>query len=329
MNKNHKVAVVVALVLSVVVARAWTVRAAEETNPFAVPDAQIIGEIRDHSELMDNLEYLSDRVGPRLTGSPRLKQANDWTAEMFKKYGLTNVHLEAYTIPHAWTRGRAEARIISPTEHPLTIVSSAWAPNTHGKVRGPVVYFDAKTPDDYAKFHGKLRGAIVIYQKPRPLSPPKEIDQNLEIYHPLEEPPPPPGQPAPLDPYEMFVRLTKTRMQFLKEEGVVAVLRDSDKPHGLLNMTDATFEPFQLGPLPSAFVTGEGYRMLYRMVKKGTVQMEVEISGTEKPDEMVILGAHLDSWDLATGSTDNGTGSMAVLEAARALAKLNLKPKRR
>src|SRR5215471_5129431 len=117
MNKNHKVAVVVALVLSVVVARAWTVRAAEETNPFAVPDAQIIGEIRDHSELMDNLEYLSDRVGPRLTGSARLKQANDWTAEMFKKYGLTNVHLEAYTIPHAWTRGKAEARIISPTEH--------------------------------------------------------------------------------------------------------------------------------------------------------------------------------------------------------------------
>jgi len=346
MNKNHKVAVVVALVLSVVVARAWTVRAAEETNPFAVADAQIIGEIRDHSELMDNLEYLSDRVGPRLTGSPRLKQANDWTAEMFKKYGLTNVHLEAYTIPHAWTRGKAEARIISPTEHPLTIVSSAWAPNTHGKVRGPVVYFDAKTPDDYARFHGKLRGAIVIYQKPRPLSPPKEIDQNLEIYHPLEEPPPPPGQPAPLDPYEMFVRVMKTRIQFLKEEGVVAILRDSDKPHGLLNMTDATFEPFQLGPLPSAFVTGEGYRMLYRMVKKGTVQMELEISnalskrpvevyntvaeirGTEKPDEIVILGAHLDSWDLATGSTDNGTGSMAVLEAARALAKLNLKLKR-
>jgi carboxypeptidase Q len=346
MNKNRKLAGVVVLVLCVAMARAWTAHAAEEANPFAAADAQIISEIRDHGELMDNLEYLSDRIGPRLTGSPQLKQANDWTAEMFKKYGLTNVHLESYTIPHAWTRGKAEARIISPAGHPLMIASSAWAPNTHGRVRGPVVFFDAKKPEDYAKFHGKLRGAIVIYQEPRPLSPPKEIDQNLEIYHPLEEPPPPPGQPAPPDPYELFVRVMKTRIQFLKEEGVAAVLRDSGKPHGLLNMTDSTFEPFQLGPLPSAFVTGEGYRMLYRMVKKGPVEMELEISnslskkpvevyntvadirGTEKPEEVVILGAHLDSWDLATGTTDNGTGSMAVLEAARTLAKLNLKPKR-
>jgi len=346
MKKNRKVVGATAFVLCVAIARAWTARAADETNPYAAADAQIISEIRDHSELMDNLEYLSDRIGPRLTGSSQLKQANDWTAEMFKKYGLTNVHLEAYTIPHAWTRGKAMARIISPTEHPLTIAASAWAPNTHGRVRGPVVYFDAKKPEDYTKFHGRLHGAIVIYQEPRPLSPPKQIDQNQEIYHPLEEPPPSPGQPGPPDPYEMFMRVLKTRMQFLKEEGVVALLRDSGKPHGLLNMTDATFEPFQTGPLPSAFVTGEDYRMLYRMVKKGSVEMELEISnsvskkpvevyntvadirGTEKPDEMVILGAHLDSWDLATGSTDNGTGSMAVLEAARTLAKLNLKPKR-
>ncbi|PMZ18148.1 hypothetical protein, partial [Pseudomonas sp. FW306-02-F08-AA] len=89
-------------------------------------DAQIIGEIREHSELMSNLEYLSDAIGPRLTGTPQLKQANDWTAEMFKKYGLTNVHLEPYTIAHAWTRGKAEARIIAPTEHPLTIAAAAW-----------------------------------------------------------------------------------------------------------------------------------------------------------------------------------------------------------
>jgi Zn-dependent M28 family amino/carboxypeptidase len=346
MKKNGKVVGVVALLLCLVIARAWTARAAEEASPFAAADAQIIGEIRDHSELMDNLEYLSDRIGPRLTGSPQLKEANDWTAEMFKKYGLTNVHLESYTIPHAWTRGKATARIISPTEHPLTIAASAWAPNTRGKVRGPVVYVDIKKLEDFAKYKGKLRGAIVIYQEPRPLSPPIEFDQNREIYHPMEEPPPPPGQPAPPDLYEMYMRVTKTRVQFLKEEGVAAVLRDSGKPQGLLNMTDSTFEPFQMGPLPSAFVTGEGYRMLYRLVKKGPVEMELEISnsfskkpvevyntvaeirGTEKPDEMVILGAHLDSWDLATGSTDNGTGSMAVLEAARTLAKLNLKPKR-
>src|SRR5271167_3403016 len=111
------------------VPQAATSTAPAPENSFAAADAQILAEIRDHSELMANLEYLSDRIGPRLTGSPLLKTANDWTAEMFRKYGLTDVHLEAYSIPHAWVRGVARARILAPTEHPLTIASAAWSPN--------------------------------------------------------------------------------------------------------------------------------------------------------------------------------------------------------
>jgi carboxypeptidase Q len=347
MKISRKIASVIFLLVAVMVERSRPARAAgDEGSPVAAADAQILSEIHDHSELMDNLEYLSDRIGPRLTGTPQLKQANDWTAEMFKKYGLTNVHLEAYTIPHAWVRGTARAKMVSPTEHPLTIASSAWAQNTKGTVRGPVVYFDAKKPEDFAKFHGKLKGAIIIQQDPRSLSPAKPIDPNAEIYHPLEEPPPPVGQPAAPDPYEKFLEMVRARNKFLVDEGAVAILRDSGKPQALLNMTDGTTVPFQLGPLPSAFITGEGYRMIYRMLKKGAVELELEITnslsdkpvevyntvadlrGSEKPDEVVILGAHLDSWDLATGTTDNGTGSMVVLEAARTLAKLNLKPKR-
>jgi Zn-dependent M28 family amino/carboxypeptidase len=347
MKKNRKMIGVAGLVICVVLSGTWSARGAnDEKNPVATADAQIINEIRDHSELMDNLEYLSDQIGPRLTGSPQLKRANDWTAEMFKKYGLTNVHLEAYSIPHAWTRGTATARMIAPTEHPLTIASAAWSPSTKGVVRGPVVYLDARKPEELEKYKGKLKGAIVIYQEPRPLSPPKVIDQNAEIYHPMEEPPPAPGQPAAPDPYDKYIEALKVQTKFLIDQGVIAVLRDANKPHALLNMTDGTFEPFQVGPLPSAFITGEGYRLIYRLLKKGPVELELEISGsisakpvevyntvgeirgTEKPEEVVILGAHLDSWDLGTGSTDNGTGAMAVLEAARALAKLNLKPKR-
>jgi len=346
MNRNRKVTVVVALFVCGLIARGWSARADEEKNPNAAADAQIIGEIREHSELMANLEYLSDQIGPRLTGTPQLKQANDWTAEMFQKYGLTNVHLEPYTIPHGWMRGKAEARIIAPTEHPLTIAAAAWTPGTKGKVHGPVVYFDAKEPKDFEKFKGKLKGAIVITTEPQPLSPPRKIDPNVEIYHPMEEPPVAVGQPARPDPYEKYLALAKARNNFLKDEGVLAVLRDANKPHALLNMTDGTTVPFEMGPLTAAFITGEGYRMIFRLLKKGPVEVELnitntlskkpvevnntvaEIRGTEKPDEVVILGAHLDSWDLGTGTTDNGTGSMVVLEAARTLAKLNLKPKR-
>jgi carboxypeptidase Q len=348
MNKRLKTTVVVAgCLLAMMAVKVWTARAGDDAGASTeATDKQIIAEIRDHSQLMDNMEYLSDRIGPRLTGTPLLKQANDWTADMFRQYGLTNVHLESYTIAHAWIRGTARARILSPTEHPLTIASSAWAPGTRGVVRGPVVYFDAKKPEEFAKFHDKLKGAIVIMQDPPPLSPPHPIDPNVIATRPMQEPGPPVGQPALPDPYDKFLAEEKKKAKFLVEEGVVAILRDSNKPHALLNMTDYTFEPFQMGPLPSAFVTGEGYRTIFRMLKNGPVQVELQITnslsskpvevyntvadlkGSEKPDEMVIIGGHLDSWDLATGSTDDGTGAMATLEAARALSKLNLKPKR-
>jgi len=337
-------AVVVAFVLvGVRGGMAWS--STEETNSFATADTKILSEIREHSEVMQNLEYLSDNIGPRLTGSPQLKQANDWTRDMFQKYGMANAHLEPWTISHGWTRGTARANIVSPGPHPLTIASAGWSPSTPGAVRGPVVYFDAKKKEDFEKFRGKLKGAIVIYQEPQSLSPPRRNVPSPAL-RPMQAPPPTYGQPpAPL-PFAAEEEAANARIKFLKEEGVAAILRDSNKPHGLLNMTDISKEPFDIGEIPTAFVTGEGYRMIWRMMKHATVEVEVEmknsfsdkplevyntvaeIRGSERPDEVVILGAHLDSWDLGTGSTDDGTGSMAVLEAARALAKLDLKPKR-
>jgi carboxypeptidase Q len=344
----HRVAVLLCVVLlaGFAVRRGFAAPADDDAGGFAAADAQILSEIREHSEALPNLEYLSDNIGPRLTGSPQLKQANDWTADQMKKYGLVNVHLEPWTIAHSWARGTAKARIVAPTEHPLTIASAGWAPGTPGAVRGPVVYVDAKTKEDLAKFRGKLKGAVVIYQEPASLSPPKPEDVNEEYVRPMQAPPPVKGQPAPPSPFAALIEMARARNEFFKQEGVAAVLRDSNKPHGLLNMTGVGGEKFDIGPIPSAFITGEGYRMLWRMLKHGPVTVELEITntigekpmevyntvgeirGSEKPDEVVILGAHLDSWDLGTGSTDNGTGSMAVLEAARALAKLGVKPKR-
>jgi carboxypeptidase Q len=344
--KFHKAIACLCVVgLAAVVHRAAARPAADDTSAFASGDAQILKEIQEHSEAMENLEHLSDNIGPRLTGSAELKQANEWTAEMFRKYGLTNVHLEPWTIAHSWTRGTARARITKPAEHPLTIAAAGWSPSTAGTVRGPVVYFDAKKKEEFEKFHGKLKGAIVIYQEPASLSPPKSEDSKSEILRAMQAPPPLKGVPEP-SPFAALIEAARARTAFFKQEGVAVVLRDSNKPHALLNMTGIGGEKFDMGAVPTAFVTGEGYRMIFRMLKHGPVELEVdmtnsfsekpvevyntvaEIRGIEKPDEVVMLGAHLDSWDLGTGSTDNGTGSMAVLEAARALAKLQLKPKR-
>jgi carboxypeptidase Q len=347
MNASRVVLLMGVALLVGLAARSQMARADEaEGSPFAGADAQILSEIHEHSEAMQNLEHLSDAIGPRLTGSPQLKQANDWTAEMFRKYGLTNVHLEPWTIAHSWTRGTAHARIVSPTEHPLTIASAGWAPGTNGKVRGPVVFVKADKKEDLEQYRGKLKGAIVITGEPMVLSPPRVDDPNDEIMRPMQAPPPRKGDPPAPAPFGRFRELGAARNELFKSEGVAAVLRDSGKPHGLLNMTGVGGEKFDIGAIPTAFVTGEGYRMIHRMMKHGTVEVEIEmtntlsdkpvevyntvaeIRGSEKPDEVVMLGAHLDSWDLGTGSTDNGTGSMAVLEAARTLAKLALKPKR-
>src|SRR5882672_11747749 len=154
--------------------------AAEEKSPFAAADAQILSEIREHSEAATNLEYLSDSIGARLTGSPQLKQANDWTRDMFAKYGAVNAHLEGWTMERSWARVTASARIVSPAVHPLTIAAAGWSPGTNGVVRGPVVYFDAKSKADFEKFRGKLKGAIVIYQEPERLSPPRPENLNRE-----------------------------------------------------------------------------------------------------------------------------------------------------
>ena len=347
MNSRRVAVLAVGCVLVLIGVRAGLARPSpDEKSSFAAADVQILAEIRERSEAMANLEHLSDSIGQRLTGSPQQKQANEWTRDMFQKYGLTNAHLEPWTIARSWTRGSARARIVSPAEHPLTIAAAGWSPSTPGAVRGPVVYFDAKTKEEFAKFHGKLKGAIVIYQDPASLSPPKPADPNAEVVRPMQQPPPRMGEPPLQDPYENVLKAAKERTQFFKDEGVAALLRDSNKPHALLNMTDVSLERYSIGVIPTAFVTGEGYRMIFRLLKHGPVQVEMEmtntfsdkpvevyntvadIRGSEKPDEVVILGAHLDSWDLGTGSTDNGTGSIAVLEAARALAKLNLKPKR-
>src|SRR3989442_8100794 len=231
----------------------------EANDPFAAADEKILAEIHDHSEAMANLEYLSDIIGPRLTGSERTKKANEWTAEMFRKYGLTNIHLEPWTIAHSWTRGTAHARVVSPSTHPLTIASAGWSPSTPGVIRGPVIYFNPRSEEDFAEFKGKLKGAIIISTEPQSLSPPPPAPQSPMLF-PIQSPPPLIGLPASLSHFVRLQELNRKRNQFMKDEGVAAVLRDSDKPHALLNMTGIGGEKIKVREKPTAIITRDGFR---------------------------------------------------------------------
>jgi len=119
----------------------------------------VIADIKSHSEIMANLTYLSDVIGPRLTSSPALKKANDWTAEKMKAYGLSNVHLESWSLPEGWERGTAQARMIEPdNQRPLLIASNAWAPGTNGKIEGDVVAIMSN--GGFGGIHEKLLAAL-------------------------------------------------------------------------------------------------------------------------------------------------------------------------
>ena len=318
------------------------------TDAVARADEKILAEIHDHNEIMTNLEYLSDMIGGRLTGSESLKKANDWTRQKFADYGVANPHLEPWTIAHTWTRVSATARIISPSVHPLTIASYAWAASTNGTVRGHVVYVEALSTEGLAKYKGKLKDAIVITAEPALLPPPDQpAPSPVEIPYGDEfllVAPPRPGPAVAFGPE--LVRFIQARTEFFKNEGVLAKLSDSGKPDDLLNMSTMGGGKYDVAPVPAAFISSESYGMIWRLLQRGPVDLELnivnrigdqptevyntvaEIRGSEKPDEIVVLGAHLDSWDLGEGTTDNGTGSMIVLEAARVLQKLGLQPKR-
>ncbi|HLZ90971.1 MAG TPA: M20/M25/M40 family metallo-hydrolase [Candidatus Acidoferrum sp.] len=306
-------------------------------------DTKIVEQVKaDAPKLKADLTYLTEHIGPRLTGSAKLEQASHWTAEQFKAAGLSNVNLEPWTIANSWTRGQASGRLVLPAEQSLTLASAGWSPSSNGPVRGPVVGVTFEKIADLDQYKGKLRGAIVLLGRPRqmeapgfPLSTPW-AQGTIPLAHPVNE--------VPIDP-AAYRQARMAAMKMFAEEKVNAVLISSVKEFGLLTMSVASRE-YQSALVPTAYSARENYELLWNLQEQGPAQAEVsiggsfsgkpvevyntvaEIPGTEKPEEIVILGAHLDSWDLGTGATDNGTGSMAVLAAARALQKVGVKPKR-
>jgi carboxypeptidase Q len=299
-------------------------------------DQKVAAEVKAHSELMKNLEYLTTSIGPRLTGSPQMQAASEWTLRRFRDYGI-DAHLETAQIAHGWTRGNDRAEIVSPISRRVTIHSLGWGKATNGVVTGPVLVLDVKSPSDLDRYKGRLKGAIVLPRKPQEV--PGDSDNPANAYDAVI--PPERGLPHP----HMSYREQFQMLMGMAESGVAAVLLDSGKTDSLFNMAGG-FGQYQPSPAPLGFITHEDYDLISRLSQSGPVSMNVslagtfspgpapasitvaEIRGSEFPDQRVIIGGHLDSWDLGQGALDNGTGSMAVLEAARALKALGWKPKR-
>ena len=327
------------LILSAVATTFCWAQSSAQDDPRAV-DARILREIQDRNQLMENIEHLSDAIGPRLTGSDQLKTAEAWAASVARQYGLENVHLEGWKIAHSWQRGAAQAQIVKPVVRTLTIASAGWSPPTNGPVRGNVVYVAATKPDELQAYRGKLRGAIAIYEKPSELM--SQDLANGPYSGPEVQAPKPPESRTPSEDQNF----DKERRSFLKGEGVAAVLYDSGKHNALLRVSNVADDYDFREALPTAMLTHEDYSLVWRLLQKGNVEIQIaltnsfsdapievhnvvgEIGGAEKPEEVVILCAHLDSWDLGSGSTDDGTGVVSVLEAMRAIKAVGLRPKR-
>src|SRR5215469_2073377 len=128
-------------------------------------DLQIADEVKAHSELMKNLQYLTTQIGPRLTGSPQMQRASDWTLQRFRDYGV-DAHLETAEIEHAWTRGVETAEIESPIHRIIGIRALGWSKATSGEVSGKVIGLDLRKLSDLDAYKGKLKGAIVLARKP-------------------------------------------------------------------------------------------------------------------------------------------------------------------
>ncbi len=259
---------------------------------------------------------------------------------MARQYSLENVHLEGWKIAHSWQRGTAQAQLVKPVLRTLTIASAGWSPSTNGLARGKVVYVSATKPDEFQAYKGKLKGAIVTYEKP----------SELMSQGPASGPYDGPDVQAPQAPERRTKseseKFDEARRAFLRREGVSAVLYDSGKHNALLSVSNVAVDYESRAALPTAMLTHEDYSLIWPLLQKGEVEIQIaltnsfsdapvevhnvvaEIRGAEKPDEVVILCAHLDSWDLGSGSTDDGTGVVSVLEAMRAIKAVGLRPRR-
>jgi carboxypeptidase Q len=283
---------------------------------------KIAGEAQMNSRAFEFLRELTDDVGARLTGSSGDHQAEEWGLAKMKAIGLENVHLEKYTIWKGWTRGSAQAELLSPTRHKLHVDAMGWTGSTPaGGVEGDIVAVNLFDIDNEIKNISRLKGKIaLVVTKGKPNGP--------------------------------FMQLFVHFGDFLRSagnSGVIAVIggQGGGKSSGM-NLTHTGILGFNADfSVPVVSMTAEDQSQLERYLDRGvtprarfnvqntftngpveTANVVGEIRGRENPEQVLVVGGHLDSWDLAEGATDNGSGTATTLGAADSIMRSGQRPRR-
>jgi hypothetical protein len=318
---------------------------------------QIKDEGFNRSQVMEIISYLSDVYGPRLTNSPDIREAADWTTSKLKEWQLANVHLERWgPFGRGWSNERFSAQVISPRPFPLIAYPKAWTPGTNGPVTAEAVFALIAKEEDMAKFRGQLKGKFVltaaIPENPERFEPQAHRYTDAELADLSIQP-----VPTAQNPEDRAVQFRAQRefnlkvQKFLVEEGVAAWIEPSRSDDGTVFVQQGGGRDKEKDPPapPRVAVASENYGRIVRMLEKKvavTMQLDIqnkfydddlnsfniigEIPGADKAkaDEIVMLGAHFDSWHAGTGATDNGAGSAVMLEAIRILKATGLKMRR-
>jgi hypothetical protein len=316
-------------------------------------DTGTINRIADaglkHGEVMETVEYLSDQIGGRMTNSPAMRKAEKWTMDKFKAWGLSDVRKEGFEFGRGWWIESSHVRVVAPRPIEVKAIPVAWTPATNGVLKAQVIVAPMRAEKDFAEYKGKLKGKIVLLSWPAPqkddMEAPFKRDTGEDI-NKLDRYRLPEYDPEGQKQRREFMEFRTKLQDFLVAEGAVAWATMSRSEGRLVHGEGNGFKVGKTPKLPGLELGAEDYRRIARLAKVGEVRMEIDnkvhyddsdtkgynvladIAGSDAKAGYVMAGAHLDSWVAGDGAADNGAGAAVVMEAARILQSLGVKPKR-
>jgi hypothetical protein len=317
-------------------------------------DASTINRIADegynHGQVAALAGHLTDRIGGRLSNSPSMREAEKWTQHMFRSWGLHDVRAEPFEFGRGWWIESAHSRMLAPRRLELRSIPVAWTPATNGPLAAQIIVAPIRHQRDLIKWQGKVKGKIVLVTFPdapkdETAAPFTRLDDaelgKLNAYH---QPDYEPG--AHMEGILRQLETNRETNRFMAAEGAVALVKMSRRNYGLVHGEGYFFQTGATPALPEVEMAAEDYRRLARLAKGGEVQLELDsrvhfedrdrngyniladIPGQDPQAGYVMAGAHLDSWVAGDGATDNGAGTVVIMEAARILSSLKAKPRR-